>query len=109
MSNISINEKAKIFFDGENDIEMELDCIIKNIFKDRLDLEYPEDAPDTLKQYLQEGTPIDVNVFTPFGLVAFDSVVISSPDEESFTIEYYEDAAVIQRRSYSSSNLVLRE
>ncbi|MBQ3311647.1 PilZ domain-containing protein [bacterium] len=105
MSNININEKAQIFFDGENDIEMELDCIIKNIFNDRLELEYPSDAPSTLKQYLCEGTPIDVKVFTPVGLVAFDSVVINSPEEESFVIEYAEDAAVIQRRNYSRYSL----
>lgn len=105
MSEISINEKAKIFFDGENDIEMELDCIVKKIYDDRLEIEYPEDAPQTLKQYLQEGTPIDVKVFTPSGLVVFESMVINSPDEEEFTIEYVEDAVVIQRRDYSRSLL----
>ena len=51
MSDISTNQKAKIFFDGENGIEMELDCIVKTIYNDRLELEYPEDA-ETLKQYL---------------------------------------------------------
>ena len=112
MSEISINEKAKIFFDGENDIEVNMSDIGgDSIEPDEAEvlisgeIEYPEDAPQTLKQYLQEGTPIDVKVFTPSGLVVFESMVINSPDEEEFTIEYVEDAVVIQRRDYSRSLL----
>ena len=104
MSDISTNQKAKIFFDGENGIEMELDCIVKAIYDDRLALEYPDDA-ETLKQYLEEGTPIDVKVFTPSGLMVFESMVINSPDEDDFIVEYVEDAVVIQRRDYSRSPL----
>ena len=103
MSDISTNQKAKIFFDGENGIEMELDCFINSIDDDRLGLDYPEDA-ETLKKYLEEGTPIDVKIFTPSGLMVFESVVIDSPDE-GFVIEYVEDAVVIQRRDYSRSPL----
>ena len=103
MSDLSLNQKAKIFFDGENGIEMELDCFINSIDDDRLGLDYPEDA-ETLKKYLEEGTPIDVRIFTPSGLMVFESVVIDSPDE-GFVIEYVEDAVVIQRRDYSRSPL----
>ena len=103
MSDLSLNQKAKIFFDGENGIEMELDCYINNIEDDRLGLDYPQDA-ETLKKYLEEGTPIDVKIFTPSGLMVFESVVINSPDE-GFVIEYVEDAVVIQRRDYSRSPL----
>ena len=103
MSDLSLNQKAKIFFDGENGIEMELDCFINSIDDDRLGLDYPEDA-ETLKKYLEEGTPIDVKIFTPSGLMVFESVVIDSPDE-GFVIEYVEDAVVIQRRDYSRSPL----
>ena len=103
MSDLSLNQKAKIFFDSENGIEMELDCYINNIEDDRLGLDYPQDA-ETLKKYLEEGTPIDVKIFTPSGLMVFESVVINSPDE-GFVIEYVEDAVVIQRRDYSRSPL----
>ena len=103
MSDLSLNQKAKIFFDGENGIEMELDWYINDIEDDRLGLDYPQDA-ETLKKYLEEGTPIDVKIFTPSGLMVFESVVINSPDE-GFVIEYVEDAVVIQRRDYSRSPL----
>ncbi len=103
MSDLSLNQKAKIFFDGENGIEMELDCYINDIEDDRLGLDYPADA-ETLKKYLEEGTPIDVKIFTPSGLMVFESVVINSPDE-GFVVEYVEDAVVIQRRDYSRSPL----
>ncbi len=103
MSDLSLNQKAKIFFDGENGIEMELDCFINDIEDDRLGLDYPADA-ETLKKYLEEGTPIDVKIFTPSGLMVFESVVINSPDE-GFVVEYVEDAVVIQRRDYSRSPL----
>lgn len=104
MSDISVNQKAKIFFDGENGIEMELDCIVKEIYEDRLVLDYPSDA-ETLKKYFEEGTPIDVKIFTPSGLMVFESIVINSPDEGDFVIEYVEDAVVVQRRNYSRSPL----
>ncbi|MGN1125047.1 MAG: PilZ domain-containing protein [Candidatus Gastranaerophilaceae bacterium] len=105
MSDISINQKAKIFFDGENGIEMELDCIIKDIQNDRISLEYPEDA-EPLKKYLEEGVPIDVKIFTPTGLVVFESVVIDSPlDGDDFIVEYIEDTVVVERRDYSRSPL----
>ena len=105
MSDISINQKAKIFFDGENGIEMELDCIIKDIQNDRISLEYPEDT-EPLKKYLEEGVPIDVKIFTPTGLVVFESVVIDSPlDGDDFIVEYIEDTVVVERRDYSRSPL----
>lgn len=104
MNKISKDEKATIFFDGENGIEMELDCIVKEIFKDKLELDYPDDA-QTLKQYLEDGTPIDVKVYTPSGLLVFESTVLSSPDSDKFVVEYVEDAVVIQRRDYSRSPL----
>ena len=104
MNKISKNEKATIFFDGENGIEMDLDCIVKEPLKDQLVLEYPDDA-ETLKQYLEEGTPIDVKVYTPSGLLVFESTVLSAPDNDKFVIEYVEDAVVIQRRDYSRSPL----
>ena len=104
MSDISANQKAKIFFDGENDIEMELDCIVHDVEKDRLWLDYPEGA-DELKMYLEEGTPIDIKVFTPTGLVVFESMVINSPNEEKFIVEFVEEAVVIQRRDYTRSPL----
>ncbi len=104
MNKISKDEKAAIFFDGENGIEMQLDCIVKEIFKDKLELEYPSDA-ETLKQYLEDGTPIDVKVYTPSGLLVFESTVLSSPDNDKFVVEYVEDAVVIQRRDYTRSPL----
>lgn len=104
MNDIAKNQKAKIFFDGENGIEMELDCIVKTIYDDRIELAYPEDA-EPLKQYLEEGTPIDIKIFTPSGLMVFESMVINSPYDDEFVVEYVEDAVVIQRRDYSRSPL----
>ena len=81
MNDIAKDQKAKIFFDGENGIEMELDCTVEKIYDDRLELAYPDDA-EPLKQYLEEGTPIDVKVFTPSGLMVFESMVTRSPPTE---------------------------
>ncbi len=103
MKDLRKNQTTKIFFDA-NDNEIVLDCTIKEMFPDRLVLNFPIEA-EAMTQYLQEGEPIDVKIFTPLGVKVFESMVIEAPANEEIIIEFVENAVHIQRREYARSLL----
>lgn len=100
MSEIREDQKAKISFFMPNNTEMELDCVIKDIHKDRISLTFPKEAL-SYANYLQEGNEIPVKIFTPSGIRMFDAIILNSPLEQEFVIEYVENSIQIQRREYS--------
>ena len=90
------NQKAKIIFEADNKI-VEMDCYIEKIYYDRLKLGLPK-AADRYTPYLKVGNPITINVFSHVGVVVQDSIILTSPLEKVFTIEYDMDAVRIENR-----------
>lgn len=108
MAQIKQGQKVKVSFATE-DSEKEFDCSIKDVYTDRLVLNYPQEL---LKygDYLSEGDEIPVKIFTPLGIKLFDAVVLDSPAESgAFVVEYIEEQSTgIQRREYVRVPLVLK-
>ncbi len=90
------NQKAKIIFEADDKI-VEMDCYIGKIYYDRIKLELPK-AANRYSQYLRTGNKITVNVFSQVGVLVQDSIILSSPLEKEFTVEYDMDAITIENR-----------
>lgn len=99
MDIIRENQLVKLFFKDAEGSEKELNCTIKRIYKDRISLIPPEETIDYV-DYLQEGDDISVKIFTPAGIKAYDAIVLNSPLEDNFVIEFVENYIEIQRRKY---------
>ena len=76
---------------------VEMDCYIEKIFYDRLSLGLPK-AADRYTPYLKTGNPITINVFSHAGVLIQDSIILTSPLEQSFTIEYDADSIRTENR-----------
>lgn len=99
MDIIRENQLVKLFFKDAEGSEKELNCTIKKIFKDRISLIPPEETIDYV-DYLQEGDDVSVKIFTPAGIKAYDAIILNSPLEDNFVIEFVENYIEIQRRKY---------
>jgi c-di-GMP-binding flagellar brake protein YcgR len=66
---------------------------------DRIYLSFPAKNQE-VAEYFYEGQEIVVDLITRSGMRKYNSIVIDSPMEGDFSIEYYEDPAKIQRRQY---------
>jgi len=113
MGELRENQKVKIFFKTAEKAEQHLECSIKSFFTDRIALNYPKEIHFYL-DYLQEGEEIKVNVFTNFGVLEFKSVILYSPAEGDFIIEFVPNHINIQRRKYirtkiSTKIIILRD
>lgn len=99
MGEIREGQKVKIYLMTMEDSEKEFDCSIKDVYTDRLVLNFP---PEILaySEQLEEGSEIPVRIFTPLGVKVFDTMVLNSPQESEFTIEYVQNSTDIQRREY---------
>lgn len=104
MKLIREDQKTKLTVKLEDNSVHELDCFIKEVEKDRLSLTFPEDKLGYAK-YFDEGSEVSVKIFTPSGIKAFDSIVLDSPLEPDFVIEYIEEHTEIQRREYLRCDL----
>jgi hypothetical protein len=65
---------------------VEMVSTIDNVYDDRLDLILPQYFMRYI-EYLQEGQTLTAKVFSKIGTVDFNTIVLSSPLEETFTIE----------------------
>lgn len=99
MSEIRTGQKVKLFLTTAEDSKLEFDCTLKHVFEDRLALNYPEELLDYI-DYLQEGDEIFVKIFTPVGVKGFDAMVLDTPLEDDFVIEYVENTSQVQRREF---------
>lgn len=104
MGEIRENQKAKLSFKLADNTEKEFECQIKEVQKDRILLDFPKDMLN-YAQYLDEGSEMPVKIFTPTGIKIFDTIILNSPTESDFVIEYVEDAIKVQRREYQRVNL----
>lgn len=103
MGEIREDQKVKLFIKLADDSEKELDCRIKEVQKDRLVLDFPKEALE-YSNYLEEGCEVPVRLFTTSGVRVFDSIVLNSPLEPEFVIEFAEEQEEIQRREYLRVN-----
>lgn len=99
MGEIRENQQIKLFFKVAEGSEKELGCSIKKVYKDRISLNFTKEIID-YADYLQEGDEVTVKIFTPSGIKMFDAVILDSPLEPEFIIEFVEDYLEIQRRKY---------
>jgi len=107
MGDIKEHQKAKLSFKTADNSEKEFECLIKEIQKDRLLLEFPEEILQ-YAEYLEEGSELPVKIFTPTGVNVFDTIVLNSPLESDFVIEYIENSIKIQRREYPRVDVVTK-
>lgn len=104
MGDVRVSQKTKLTFKLADGSQKELDCSVKKIYNDRMSLIFPEEALDYL-DYLKEGKEINVKIFSPGGVKIFDSIILDSPLEADFIIEFIENYVEIQRRKYLRADL----
>lgn len=99
MGEIRENQQVKLSFKTFDETEKELTCRVKSFKGDRLALK-PSTELDAYVDYLHEGDEVKVQLFTPLGVKLFDALILDSPSEPEFVIEYVENSVQIQRRDY---------
>lgn len=107
MGEIREGQKTKLIFKTADGSEKEFDCFVKEVQADRISLNFPRELLD-YACYLEEGTELPVKIFTPTGVKAFDTIIINSPYESEFVIEFVEDHIQIQRREFSRVELKVK-
>ena len=85
MDLIKTGQKLTLFL-IKNSNTVEISCFIENVYDDRIDLELPQYFMRYI-DLLQEGSEMTAKIFTKLGTIDFNTIVISSPLEETFTIE----------------------
>ncbi len=85
MDLLKLGQKLSLCFQKEGNI-VEITCSISQILADRLVIELP---PYFMRyiEYLEVGKRLTVKVFSKLGTIDFNTVVITSPLEESFSVE----------------------
>lgn len=78
-------QKITIYFQKNSNM-VEMSCSIEKVYDDRLDLVLPQYFMRYV-EYLQVGAKLTAKVFCKLGTVDFNTIVISSPLEDSFAIE----------------------
>lgn len=94
-----LGQKAKVKYEISPIRSLEVDSTILWAEDDRICLDFPIIYMDDA-QFFFEGQEIEVTLYTDKGIRNYESIVIYSPLEGDFIIEYYEDASKIQRRQF---------
>lgn len=90
MDLIKSGQKISIYFQkGENLVE--ISCLITRAFEDRIVVELPQYFMRYI-EFLNVGQRLTVKVFSKIGTVDFNTIIISSPLEDDFMIEYDRNA-----------------
>ena len=85
MDLLSVEQKIALLFQkGENLVEMT--CVIDNVRDDRLELSLPQYFMRYI-DCLQVGARLTAKAFSKLGTIDFNTVVITSPLEDIFSIE----------------------
>ena len=85
MDLLSSGQKLNIIFPREDKI-VEIACTISDVLDDRIVIELPQYFMRYI-EFLEVGCPLTVKVFSKLGTIDFNTVVISSPLEEVFSVE----------------------
>ncbi len=78
-------QKVTLFFQKNSNM-VEMSCEIEKLYDDRMDLVLPQYFMRYV-EFLQVGAKLTAKVFSKLGTIDFNTVVISSPLEDNFTIE----------------------
>lgn len=78
-------QKIALLFNKNNNI-VEMVCSIEEVFYDRLNLVLPQYFMRYI-EYLQVGAELTAKVFSKLGTIDFNTIIINSPLDETFTIE----------------------
>ena len=78
-------QKLSINIEKDNKL-VEMVCTINEVFDDRIDIELPQYFMRYV-EFLDVGKPLTIKVFSKFGTIDFNTVVISSPLEDKFIVE----------------------
>lgn len=85
MDLLKIGQKLNLYFIKDSNI-VEICCKIADVFEDRLVIDLPQYFMRYI-EYLEVGCPLTIKVFSKLGTVDFNTVVISSPLEDEFSVE----------------------
>ena len=85
MDLITTGQKLTLFLIKNSNI-VEISCFVEKVYDDRIDLELPQYFMRYI-DLLQEGSEMTAKVFTKFGTIDFNTIVISTPLEETFSVE----------------------
>jgi len=99
MSEINENQRVKLSFNIADGSVKELECSIKHLYKDRIAMAFPAETMYYV-DFLQEGDEVIVKIFTPVGIKMFNAIILDSPLEDEFVVEFVESFIEIQRRKY---------
>lgn len=85
MELLKSGQKLSIFFQKDSNL-VEIACTISELWEDRIVIELP---PYFMRyiEYLDVGCPLTIKVFSKIGTVDFNTIVISSPLEDEFSVE----------------------
>ena len=78
-------QRISLFFPKKQNM-VEMVCNIEKVFNDRLNLVLPQYFMRYIEN-LQVGKKVTAKAFSKLGTVDFNTIIISSPLEETFTIE----------------------
>lgn len=85
MDLLSKGQKLTLYFLKENNM-VEMTCTIENVKDDRIELSLPQYFMRYI-DFLQVGQKMTAKAFSKLGTVDFNTIIITSPLEETFTIE----------------------
>ncbi len=85
MDLLKAGQRISIFFQKEDKI-VEMSCTISEILEDRIVIELPQYFMRYVN-YLDVGCKLTVKVFSKIGTVDFNTIVITSPLEDEFSVE----------------------
>lgn len=80
-----VEQKVTLYFQKDNNM-VEMTCTVDKVYDDRLDLVLPQYFMRYI-DFLQVGSRLTAKAFSKLGTIDFNTVVISSPLEDNFTIE----------------------
>ena len=110
MGLVQNNQTAKIVINATNRI-IELDCVIEKVEADRLRLNLSNSFMRYIN-YLEPENEVKIRVFTTAGVVEFCSIIINSPLEPHFEVEYDEDTIQLElkyaEKLSATYNLVIK-
>ena len=85
MDLVKTGQKISIFFQKNTKL-VEISCVISEVLEDRIIIELPQYFMRYI-EYLDVGCKLTVKVFSKIGTVDFNTIVISSPLENDFSVE----------------------
>lgn len=107
MGVIKENQKVKLSFKLADGSLQEIECLVKEAYSDRISLSCSNEVMEYV-DYLGEAEELNVKIFTPSGIKIFDTIVLDSPLEPEFVIEYTEAATSLQRREFVRIEMELK-